>query len=600
MAPGALVGDKIAVLVGTRAMMLRIFRENGANFKTRYFLIIICLLAMSATTAFVAWIMRDVVDQIYYLKRTDYVATISLAILAAFFVRGIASYFQAILMSQIGNALVARYQKRIFAHLMTLGFDFFGSNRSAQLTARIAENIGGIRDVMSVTVSAFARDIVTLLALLTVMIVQDPFLSLSALVIGPPLLIVVTYVMRRVRALSRQAVDINARLFGAIQETVQGMTIVKAFTMEQQLERKLNELVSFAENRANKIASVAERTGPVAEILAGIAVSGVVAYGGYRSLNMGISPGATFSFITALLLAYDPARRLARLQVSLERAMVNARMVYEILDMPAGQAEDEGQTPFAPATGEIEFENVTFGYQDDQPVLNNLSLRAAGGKTLAIVGPSGAGKSTIVALVLGFYKPQTGRILIDGQDVALLNRKSLRGSIAYVSQQPYLFEGSVRDNIRYGRADATDAEVEAAARLAEADEFIRQMPLGYDTPLGENGSTVSGGQRQRLSIARAIVRNAPILLLDEATSALDTESERKVKIALEGLMKNRTTIVIAHRLSTIETADLILVMDEGRIVESGSHAALMKRKNGAYARLNTSGALTPAQRGSAS
>ena len=585
---------RVPVFAGTREILGRIFRENGAQFKTKYALIIACLLAISAATAFVAWIMRDVVDEIYYLKRADYVATISLSILAAFVVRGFASYWQSVFMAQIGNALVARYQKRIFAHLMTLGFDFYGTNRSAQLTARIAENIAGIRDVMSITVTAFARDLVTLIALLCVMIIQDPFLSLSALLIGPPLLLAVAYVMRRVRAITREAVEINSRLFGAIQETIQGMTIVKAFTMEQQLERKLDALVSFAENRANKISAVSERTGPVAEVLAGMAVSGVVAYGGYRALEMGQPPGATFSFITALLLAYDPARRLARLQVTLERALVNARMVYEIIDMPAEQAEKEGGLNFAPSKGEIEFKNISFGYQADVPVLNNLSFTATGGKTLALVGPSGAGKTTVVSLVLGFHQAQSGQILIDGQDISTLNRKSLRGSIAYVSQQPYVFEGSVRDNIRYGRPDATDADVEAAAKLAEADEFIQLMPQGYDTPLGENGSTVSGGQRQRISIARAIVRNAPILLLDEATSALDTESERKVQSALDGLMKNRTTIVIAHRLSTIENADMILVMDQGRIVESGSHTALLKRKNGAYARLNASGALAQA------
>jgi ATP-binding cassette, subfamily B, bacterial MsbA len=251
----------------TRVLLGRIFRENGAEFKSKYIAIVLCLLAMSAATAFAAWIMRDVVDEIYYLKRSDYVATISLSILAAFIVRGIASYWQAVYMAQIGNALVARHQKRIFSHLMKLGFDFYGTNRSAQLTARIAENIAGIRDVMSITVTAFARDVVTLIALLAVMVIQDPLLSLSALLIGPPLLLAVSYVMRRVRVISRQAVEINARLFGAIQETIQGMTIVKAFTMEQQLERKLDELVSFAENRANKISAVSERTGPVAESL---------------------------------------------------------------------------------------------------------------------------------------------------------------------------------------------------------------------------------------------------------------------------------------------------------------------------------------------
>jgi ATP-binding cassette, subfamily B, bacterial MsbA len=267
-------------------------------------------------------------------------------------------------------------------------------------------------------------------------------------------------------------------------------------------------------------------------------------------------------------------------------------MIYEVLDMPGGQDNAANAIAYRPAKGEVEFDHVTFAYDGENVVLDDVSFKAKGGATLAIVGPSGAGKSTVISLILGFHAPSKGVITIDGQNVAALERGSLRQSIAYVSQQPYLFEGTVRDNIRYGRPNATDVEVEAAAGLAQADEFIRAMPLGYETPLGENGSTVSGGQRQRLSIARAILRDAPILLLDEATSALDTDSERKVQAALDGLMKNRTTIVIAHRLSTIIHADHILVMEKGRVVEAGTHKTLLAAKNSVYARLNASGALT--------
>jgi ATP-binding cassette, subfamily B, bacterial MsbA len=570
-------------------ILARVFRENGPRYYKTYALVIACLLLIAAATAFTAWIMKDVIDRIYFERRIDLIAVIALSIMGAFTIRGAASYVQAILTGRIGNEMVAHYQRRIFRKLMALGFDFHKSERSAALTSRIGQNISGIRDVMSMTVTAMARDAVTLVALIVVMVIQEPLLSVTIAVIGPPLLLTVNYVMRRVRAITRETVHINARLFGAMQETVQGMAIVKAFTMEEALNEKLDGLVARSEERANKILSVSERTGPVAEVLAGFAVALVVAWGGYRALTMGVPPGATFSFITALLLAYDPARRLARLQVQLEKALVNARMIYELLDIEPPQSDGADRKPFRPDGGEIRFDNVRFAYEEGRTVLDGVTFTAARGRTLAIVGPSGAGKSTIVALVLGFHEPQSGRVLIDGQDVRDVDHGSLRGSIAYVSQQPYLFEGTVRDNIRYGRPGATDAEVETAARLAQADEFITAMPQGYETPLGENGSSVSGGQRQRLSIARAILRDAPILLLDEATSALDTGSERKVQAALDGLMRDRTTIVIAHRLSTIEKADKIIVMDQGRVAETGTHKALLARKEGVYARLNAGG-----------
>ncbi|MCV3239299.1 ABC transporter ATP-binding protein/permease [Mesorhizobium sp. ZC-5] len=568
------------------AVIRRILAENGRDYRWHYVLATLCLLAVAATTAFSAWIMKDVIDELFYERRQDLILLVAGSIALAFVIRGFATYGQSVILAKVGNNLVARYQRRIFDHLMKLGVNFFNDTRSGQLAARINENVNGIRDLLGMTLKSVAGDAVSLIALVTVMFIQEPVLSAMALLIGPPLVYTVNYLMRRLRRITRESVEINSRLIGAMQEATQGIAIVKAFTMEEQLSKKISELVSNAEARANKIARVSERVTPIAEILAGFAIAGVIAYASHRSAAGVQPPGSVFSFITALLLAYDPARRLARVQVNLERSLVNARMIYEILDLEPRQ----GDAPDAPAlritSGDIMFDHVSFSYAEASPVLHDVSFGAAAGKTTAIVGGSGAGKSTLTALLQRFYDLDSGTISIDGQDIAKVTKKSLRNSIAYVSQQPYLFEGTIRDNIRYGRADATDAEIETAAKLAQADDFIRQQANGYDTLVGENGVTLSGGQRQRLSIARAIVRNAPILLLDEATSALDNESEARVQEALAEVMKNRTTIVIAHRLSTVVSADQIIVLEEGRLVEQGTHRALLARPHGVYARFH--------------
>lgn len=565
--------------------MRRILSENGRDYLWQYAFAALCLLSIAATTAFTAWIMRDVVDEIFYRQRSDLLLLICISIVAAFMIRGVASYGQAVILARIGNNLVARYQRRIVAHLMQLDMGFFTATRSGELAAQINQNVHGIRDMLSTTLTAVARDAVSLVALVAVMVAQDPVLSLIAFVIGPPLVVTVRYLVRRLRTATRTAVEINSRLIGAIQETTQGIAIVKAFTMEEQLARKIGLLIHDAENKANRIARVSERLSPIAEVLAGFAVAGVVAYAGYRSSTDQQPPGATFAFITALLLAYDPARRLARVQVTLERALVNARMIYELLDLEPRQRDAAGAAQLQVGAGEVRFDHVSFSYATELPVLQQLSFTAAAGTTTAIVGPSGAGKSTLVALLQRFYDVGEGAILIDGQNIASVSMQSLRRSIAYVSQHPYLFEGTIRDNIRYGRVDATDAEIEEAARLAAADDFIRKQAQGYDTFIGENGVTLSGGQRQRLSIARAIVRNAPILLLDEATSSLDNTSEQQVQAALAEVMKGRTTLVIAHRLSTVVNADQIIVLEDGRVVEQGTHDNLIADRRGVYARL---------------
>ena len=567
------------------ALISRIMREAGRDYIGGYAFAIFCLLLVAGTTAFTAWIMEDIINEAFASKDPSSLWLICGSILTAFIIRGFASYGQAVTLARIGNNIVARYQQRVIDHLMALNVSWFSNNRSTHVAGQIAQNVAGIRDVMNMTITSFARDLITLVGLVIVMVSKDPLLSLVAVIIAPPLVLSLRYISRRIRSATRESVVLNSRVLGAMQEAIQGVTVVKAFSMEEQISKHSAELIRAAEERSNRIARLSERTSPLTETIAGFAISGVVAYASYRLIYSGELPGSFIAFITALLLAYDPARRLARLQVSLERAVVNARMIYEILDTEPKQADDPDAGELTVSAGRIEFEDISFAYEGGEKVLDHVSFVAEPGRMTAFVGPSGAGKSTLINLLPRFYDAGEGRILIDGVDINTVTKASLRANIAYVSQQPYLFDGTIGDNIRYGRPEATDAEVEEAARRAQAHDFILAQPKGYDTPLGENGANLSGGQRQRVSIARALIRNAPILLLDEATSALDNESEAAVQKALETAMAGRTVLVIAHRLSTIYKADKIIVMQNGRVVESGTHEELLDEPGGIYTRL---------------
>jgi subfamily B ATP-binding cassette protein MsbA len=568
------------------AVLKRVIAENGRQHVWGYVVAIGCLIIVAFSTAAIAYIMKPIINGAFVERRAETLWVICVAIFAAFVLRGFAGYFQSVILSKIGNNIIARYQRRLYTHLMTLSVGFFNETRSAQIASRISQNVSGIRDVMNLVITSSARDLLTFIFLLGNMVLQDPLLSLVFFIVAPPVFLALRHISKRLRSVTRDAVMLNSRILGAMQETIQGVAIVKAFTMESELERKINDLVLKAERQQNRIARISERNGPLIESVAGVAVASIFAYAAYRTIYDNVPPGAVFSFIVSLLLAYDPARRLAKLQVQLERAVVNAKMIYELLDIEPRQRDLPDARELVVTDAKIEFKGVTFAYSQGEAVLNRVDFTAEGGQTTALVGPSGAGKSTVISLIPRFYDPLEGQILIDGQDISHITKHSLRQHLAYVSQQPYLFEGSIRDNIRYGRPEATDAEVEEAARLAYAHDFIIAQPQGYETAVGENGVTLSGGQRQRVSIARALVRNAPILLLDEATSALDTESEAAVQKALDEAMSGRTVVVIAHRLSTVVRADKIVVMQQGRVVEEGNHETLAVASDGLYARLN--------------
>ncbi|MDJ0612577.1 MAG: ABC transporter ATP-binding protein [Rhizobiaceae bacterium] len=565
----------------------RVIRENWRRYFKQYLLAFAMLVAVAAATAFPAWIIRDIVNDVFVRQDLQAAYLIAAAVFIAFAVRGFATYGYLYVLGKIGNNIVATYQRKVFAQLLRLGVEFHKSNRSTYLVSHINQNIVGMRTMLNDIVTMFARDLFTLIALIAVMIIQDPYMSIISVAVLPVIALIMGKYVRRIRKVAREQVDLNARVSSAFIENSQGMEIVKSFTMEEQMSKKLYDLTAAAETRSNQIVRLNAKAKPPTEILAGFAIASVVAFGGYRVAELGHDVGSLLSFLTAAMLAYEPARKLASFRVQFEKNVVNARMLFEFLDRPPRQADKPGAESVSFENADISFENVHFAYQDDEPILNGVSIKAKSGETTALVGPSGGGKSTMIALVQRFFDIHEGEIRVDGKDITQITAESLRKSIAYVSQQPILFEGSVLENIRFGRPDATDEQVFEAARQAQAHEFILEQPDGYDTMVGELGGNLSGGQRQRLSIARAFLRNAPILLLDEATSALDNESERLVQQALEKLVEGRTTIVIAHRLSTIRDADKIYVIENGRVTQEGKHATLMKKKTGTYARLHS-------------
>jgi ATP-binding cassette subfamily B protein len=420
--------------------------------------------------------------------------------------------------------------------------------------------------------------------LIAVMVIQDPLLSIIILIAGPIAALLVRQMGHFIKKGAQVEAATTAVTIGIVRETSQGARIIKSFQLEDMLRSHMFAAVKTMEDTTNKIAKVRAGVNPLIEVLGGLSVAGVIAYAGWQT-TLGVeTPGQIFAFITALLLAADPARRLARFHLQMRAHVVNVELMFEILDTPVAESKESLGSPLRVGKGQVRFDRVSFAYSPGKPVLRDISFAAEGGEMTALVGPSGGGKTTIFSLLQGFWRPDTGNILIDGQSIDATALASWRRNIALVSQDVFLFEGTIRDNIIAARPDASEDQLRTATRAAYADEFIQELPSGYDTSVGELGNMLSGGQRQRISIARAFLKDAPILLLDEPTSALDSEAEQKIQEALAELMHGRTTIVIAHRFATVLRAQRIYVIDGGLVVESGTHKDLLSRGD-RYARL---------------
>jgi ATP-binding cassette subfamily B protein len=567
---------------GAAILIRRLIMEQGAAYWRRYLLAFALMAVSAAATAGSAYLIGQVINQAYVDKNIRGIAILSAITVVIFLIKGAATYGHQVILSKISNAILANNQRALFAKLMRESVGFFSKRHSSEFLARLTAGANSVTQVLILLINAVGRDVLSLIGLIAVMVTQDPWMSLLGFAVAPPAMLVLRKLVKRIKGLAHNQFTGTADIMETMQESLQGIRTVKAFTLEQTMRERIDASITAVENNANKMARVFNRSSPLMETLGGLAIAGGLMYGGYSVIAWGAKPGQFFSFLTAFLLAYEPAKRLARLNIELNSSLIGARKLLEIIDDPASEPEDDDRPALKLSEARVELQDVSFAYRVNEPVLNRMSFVADPGKVTALVGPSGGGKSTVLALLLRFYEVNDGDILIDGQSISAVSRKSLRQQTAFVGQDVYLFRDTIRANIAFGKHGASEDEIVAAAKAACAHEFIMGFPLGYDTPVGEHGTQLSGGQRQRIAVARALLKNAPIILLDEATAALDSESERQVQEAIEHLCHNRTTIVIAHRLHTIMHADTILVIEGGEIVERGRHDDLLRR-GGRYA-----------------
>ncbi len=540
-----------------------------------------------ATSGATVQALKPVINDIFVNKDGSRIVGLSLLVIAIFAVRGAAIYFQQLIMSRVGSKIVKDIQVRLAENLLKQSQQFFNQNRSGDIQAVIQMQTGMLRSAIDECVVA-VRDIVSIISLIAAMFWNNWQLSIVALFILPIAVFPLRRLGRKMRNLGKELNNETGILIGVVGETMRNIKVVQSYTREEKELARIDSSANHLRNLMVRRQKIVGLTSPLMEALGGIAIGLVILYGGWQVTAMDVDTGSFMAFIAAFLLAYEPIKRLGRVQVSIQFGLTAGRTIYTHIDRTPSIRDQNNAKDLKVHQGMITLENVYFSYHGDNknhpPALRDINLIIEAGKTIALVGQSGSGKSTLVTLVQRFWDPIAGRICIDDQDIKHVTLQSLRSNIAYVGQEVILFDTTVKENIAYGNENANMDDIIQAAKNANAHEFIEKLPGGYDTMIGEQGVLLSGGQRQRLSIARAMIKSAPILLLDEATSALDTESERLVQDALENLMENRTVIVIAHRLSTIVSSDLICVMKDGEIIERGSHKELLA-KNGAYKKM---------------
>ncbi len=535
----------------------------------------ICTVLAAAGNLYVPWIIKDVIDKVLADKNADMLNIIAAGIIIIFFIRGVCFYGQNYLMSYVGERVIIDIRSAVYEKLQRLSVSFYDKNKTGTIMSYVTNDVSALQAAMVQNTIDMITEGSVLIGSITAMVYLDWKLTLFTFCTFPFVLWLMDFFGKRIRKSGRRIQECTADITSILQETVSSARVIKSFVREDyEIERFCNQ--NFANFRANmKNAQLMALLTPVIEFVAALGVTAIIWYGGHGVIDGDLTAGSLVAFLVYAVNISNPVKRLTRVIGSIQRALAAAQRVFYILDMKEEIAEVSGAKVLPQIEGAVEFKDVSFAYSKGEQVLQDVSFKAEPGEVVAIVGPSGAGKSTIANLLPRFYDTTAGSISIDGNNISEVTLASLREQVGIVPQETVLFNGTLYDNILYGRLEATREEVEAAAKAANAHNFIMEFPNGYETMLGDRGLNLSGGQRQRIAIARAILKNPRVLILDEATSALDTESERIVQEALDRLMVGRTSFVIAHRLSTIKNANKILVLQRGRIVEVGTHDELM-------------------------
>ncbi|AQX20605.1 ABC transporter ATP-binding protein [Bartonella sp. WD16.2] len=577
---------KIQTSLSGKYLIIRLLRENFHKHVYWYSAAIVSMIIIALTTAISAWMMRDIVNHIIDGHNFNMIVFISSIFAFIFILKGVATFAQTYCLSKAGNSIIAEQQRKIYARLMKQGISFYQNNASSDLLVRVTHNTTAARNIIDIIITTFVRDLLSVIGLLVVMFIQNFTLIVITLTVGPLAFLGVRMALKRIRGLMEKELLSLGEIIKVMQETAVGIHVIKAFSLEELMKKRMNKAICDVEKQANSIALLEAATHPIMETLAGIAIAVIICFSGYLATQRTGVQGELMSFLVALLLIYEPAKRLANVRVKIESGLVSIRAMFEILDHPLTVIEHKEAKDFNKTHCSIRFKHVSFAYMDNQPVLNDINLEIEAGKMTALVGPSGSGKSTLINLIMRLYDPTQGSIFINDQDIRFITFRSLRNLIAYVGQDTFLFQGTIKYNIELGKKGTSDNDIIKAAKAANAHNFIMDLPQGYDTQVGENGNNLSGGQKQRIAIARAIFHNSKILIFDEATSALDSHAEAQINETLQNLTKKCTILVIAHRLSTIAHADKIIVIQNGQLVEQGTQIELLAKKKGIYKKLH--------------
>ncbi len=543
----------------------------------------LCMLAVGATTAVLAALVKPVLDDIFIKKDASMLKLIPMAIIIIYAIKGACSYGQTVIMNFIGQRIITDLRNDLYDHIQRQSLSFFSKNPTGILMSRITNDVNLIQGAVSEAVTSICKDSFTIIGLAFLIFYRDWKLAIIATLVFPLTIYPIAKFGKMMRNVATRTQVTMGGLMSLLQETISGARIVKAFGMEDYEGKRFARENESLFKLFMKSVSIRAMSSPFMEFLGGLAIAVIIFYGGLQVLKGNSTPGNFFSFLTALIMLYEPVKRLTNVNNTIQQGISAAIRVFNVMDETPEIMNRENAVKLPKISDKIEINNVTFSY-GDEPVLKNINLTIKQGEAVAFVGMSGGGKTTLVNLIPRFFDVTEGNIMIDDLDIRDVTVESLRAQIGIVTQQTILFNDTIRNNIAYGDIEKSEGEIIKAAKAANAYNFIVNIPNQFDTIIGEQGARLSGGERQRISIARALLKNAPILILDEATSSLDTESEIEVQEALENLMKGRTTLVIAHRLSTIRNADRIIAIVDGKIVEEGTHTSLL-RKKGEYFKL---------------